>query len=319
MKEALDAAATAALLPFPELVVALRRAVDELARGVIDCPARQVQPLHGGAALLSMVASAGDIAVHKLISVVPDNPARGLPTIAGQLSVVDAVDGGIRLILDGATVTARRTAAVSMLGIETLLGRAPRRVLLVGTGVQALSHARALAALYPGVQLDVAGRSAGSVERFCTELDLRLPAGRMRYGAAGMAAADGAAGGAGGTVDSAVDVVITATTSSEPVYSRPARAGRLLIAVGSFKPSAAEIGAETVRASRLFVDDLHGAQHEAGDLIQAGVDWSRVQGLAAAFGGPALALSEPVLLKTVGCAAWDLAAARVSLARAAAL
>jgi 1-piperideine-2-carboxylate/1-pyrroline-2-carboxylate reductase [NAD(P)H] len=282
--------------------------VEELARGVIACPARQVQPLRGGASLLSMVASAGDVAVHKLISVVPDNPGRGLPTIAGQLSVVDAVDGGIRLILDGATVTERRTAALSMLGIETLLGRAPRRVLLIGTGAQALSHAKALAALYPSVSIDIAGRSTASVERFCMELDALLPgANGPRH-----AAADAAA------PDVAVDVVITATTSSEPVYTLPAQAGRLLIAVGSFKPSAAEIGAQTVLASRVFVDDLHGAQHEAGDLIQAGVDWTQVAGLSAAFGGPPLAASGPVLLKTVGCAAWDLAAARVALTLAAA-
>jgi len=303
MRESLDSAATAALLPFPALVAALRRAVDELARGVIACPARQVQPLRAGGVLLSMIATAPDIAVHKLVSVVPDNPERGLPTIAGQLSVVDAADGGIRLILDGATVTERRTGALSMLGIETLLGHAPRRVLLVGTGVQALSHAKALAALYPAVAIDVAGRNAASVERFCMELDVLLPgAGGPRYAAADLSA-----------VDEAVDVVITATTSAQPVYSLPARAGRLLIAVGSFKPSAAEIGAETVRASRVFVDDLHGARHEAGDLLQAGVDWERVQGLSAALTGPPLAAAEPVLLKTVGCAAWDLAAARVAL------
>jgi len=308
MKETLQAAATAALLPFPELVSALRDAMRELAQGRISCPPRLVQPLQGGASLLSMVASAQDIAVHKLISVVPENPRRGLPTIAGQLSVADAFDGGIRLLLDGATVTERRTAAVSMLGIATLLGRAPQRVLLVGTGVQALSHAKALAALYPGVRLDVAGRSADSVEAFRTELKVLLPgAGAPRHAAADLSA-----------VADEVDVVITATTSSVPVYALPARAGRLLIAVGSFKPAAAEIAADTVRASRLFVDDAEGARHEAGDLLQAGVDWNAVQGLHAAFDGATPALSEPVLLKTVGCAAWDLAAARVALAQSAA-
>ncbi|HEY1149722.1 MAG TPA: delta(1)-pyrroline-2-carboxylate reductase family protein [Pseudoduganella sp.] len=306
MKESLDPAATAALLPFPALVAALRRAVDELARGAIACPPRQVQPLHNGASLLSMVAGGEDVAVHKLISVVPDNPGRGLPTISGQLSVVDAVDGAIRLILDGATVTERRTAALSMLGVETLLGRAPRRVLLVGTGVQALSHAKALAALYPGVLLDIAGRSAQSVARFCMELGVLMPyANRPRY-----APADAR------NPHEETDLVITATTSSEPVYTQPARAGRLLIAVGSFKPHAAEIGAETVRASRILVDDPHGAEHEAGDLIRAGVDCSRLAGLSTALGGAPLAASGPVLLKTVGCAAWDLAAARVALMQA---
>lgn len=303
MRESLDSAATAALLPFPGLVAALVRAVDELARGVIVCPARQIQPLRAGGTLLSMVATAPDIAVHKLVSVVPDNPGRGLPTISGQLSVINATTGDIRMILDGATVTERRTAALSMLAIETLLGRSPRRVLLIGTGVQALNHAKALAALYSNLVIDVLGRTTASAERFCMELNVLLPPSRgLRYAPLEDFA-----------VSDDVDVVITATTSTEPVYTLPARAGRLLIAVGSFKPTAAEIGAETVRASRVFVDDLHGARNEAGDLLQAGVDWNHVQGLSEAVHDVQLAEMAPVLVKTVGCAAWDLAAARVAL------
>lgn len=97
------------------------------------------------------------------------------------------------------------------------------------------------------------------------------------------------------------------------MYRHPARAGRLLIAVGAFTPDAAEIDPVTVRSSRLYVDDPAGAAHEAGDLIQAGADWGGVQGLAAAFAKPAEADAVPVMLKTVGCAAWDLAAARVAV------
>jgi 1-piperideine-2-carboxylate/1-pyrroline-2-carboxylate reductase [NAD(P)H] len=295
MTHTLNAAPTAALLPYPQLVRALRTAVAELAGGAILCPARQVEPLRDGALLLSMIATAHDVAVHKLISVVPGNPARGLPTIAGRVSVVDAVDGTVRLVLDGATVTGRRTAALSMLGIEVLLGRAPRHVLMLGTGTQALNHAQALAELYPGARLSVAARSPASVAAFCAQ----VPGAR-------------AASSAGAEDD--VDLVITCTTSKQPVYHQAARAGRLLIAVGAFKPDAAEIAPAAVRASRIFVDDPHGARHEAGDLLQADVDWAQAQGISAALDGAPMADLEPVLFKTVGCAAWDLAAARVALA-----
>ena len=293
-----DRDATARLLPWPDLVDALRTAVVELADGHIRCPARQVEPLQGGGALLSMLATAPDCAIHKLIAVVPDNPARGLPTIAGQMSVVDGATGALRLVLDGATVTARRTAALSMLGISTLLGRPPRHVLLAGTGTQALYHAQALTALYPQALLGVAGRTAEAAVRFCASLDGidARPALLARP-------------------EPDVDVVITCTTSREPVYTQPAQAGRLIIATGVFHPDAAEIGADTVRASRLYVDDRHGAAHEAGDLIRAGTDWGHVHAIAAAMGHNASADDEAVLFKTVGCAAWDLAAARVALAR----
>ena len=120
------------------------------------------------------------------------------------------------------------------------------------------------------------------------------------------------------TVTDDIDVFIACTTSREPVYREPARADRLLIAVGSFSPAAAEIDAATVRASRLYVDDPVGARDEAGDLIRAGVDWAQVQPLAAALDGGPIPRQSPVLLKTVGSAAWDLAAARVAVRGAAA-
>ncbi|MBW8898860.1 MAG: delta(1)-pyrroline-2-carboxylate reductase family protein, partial [Massilia sp.] len=279
MEPTLNAGESAALLPFDALVAALRLALVELEAGAIACPERQVVPLAGGARLLSMVATAADIAVHKLIAVAPGNPARGLPTILGQLSALDAATGERLIGLDGATVTGRRTAAMSMLGVATLLGRAPRKVLLIGAGSQAQHHADALAALYPQADVRVAGR--GSVGEFCERNRLR--------------AANG--------IDEDTDLVLTCTTSRTPVYREAARAGRLLIALGAFTLDAAEIAPATVRASTVFVDDALGARHEAGDLLQAGLDMAAVPSLARALGQGPLAEQVPVLFKTVGCAA----------------
>ncbi len=108
------------------------------------------------------------------------------------------------------------------------------------------------------------------------------------------------------------DVIITCTTSREPIYSEAARAGRLIVAVGTFSPTAAEIAAATVRASVVYVDDPLNARQEAGDLVCAGVDWAQVRPLSQQLAGgerPRAAM----LFKTVGSAAWDLAAARVAL------
>jgi ornithine cyclodeaminase/alanine dehydrogenase-like protein (mu-crystallin family) len=112
--------------------------------------------------------------------------------------------------------------------------------------------------------------------------------------------------------DDEIDVVISCTTSQEPVYELPAQRGRLIIATGSFTPAAAEIGAATVRGSRIYVDDLDAARVEAGDLIRADIDWQAVQPLAQRLRGGA-APDGAVLFKTVGHAAWDLAAARVAV------
>ncbi len=292
-----DAPGTAELLPYDVLVEALRVAALELASGAIHCPQRQVVAISGGGAVLSMLAAGADLAVHKLVTVVPANRERGLPTIHGQVSVWNLDDGAQLLSLDGATVTGRRTAALSMLGIQALLPHRPRCVWLTGTGAQARHHVEALTELFPEARISVAGRTPGASEKFCS--------GHAHLGATLTPAREAA-------IADDIDVFIACTTSREPVYREPARADRLLVAVGSFSPDAAEIDAATVRGSEVYVDDPEAARHEAGDLIRAGVDWDRVRPLAAALAaaGPPRG---PVLLKTVGNAAWDLAAARVAV------
>ncbi len=291
-----DAAETASLLDFDALTKAIARAALEKDDGLIACPERSVVALSGGATMLSMPAVASDLAIHKLITVAPGNRRSGLPTIQGSMTVFDPVDGRPLLILDGPTVTARRTAAVTMLAIATLAPVGARDVLVIGTGSLAHRHVEALASLHSDWRIRVRGTSAEATARFCDGLRERI--------------ADVAP--AGENADHAI--VITCTTSTTPVYARPARADALIVAVGSFRPTIAEIAPEVVRASEIWVDDLDGARHEAGDLMMADVDWSRVGSLAGLVQrSTPMAGRGPRLFKSVGCAAWDLAAARVAM------
>lgn len=283
---------TRALLPFPALMREIARAAEDMAADRLCAPARQAVPFPGGAVMLSMPATAADVGIHKLVNVAPGNRAHGLPTINGVVSVYDGVTGRLRLLLDGPTVTTRRTAAVSMLAVSRLRPGGVRHAAVFGTGTQAAGHVQALLELHPDARVDVIGHAPGRAEAFVRSFgtDRVRPARE---------------------VDAAADLVITATTSAVPVYDLPARAGRLVIGVGAYRHDLAEIGARTLADSRLFVDDLEGARHEAGDYLQAGVDWSRVRSLASllADGPPGGA----AVFKSVGCAAWDLAAARCAL------
>lgn len=291
-----DAADTAALLDYPALLATLRQAVVEYAAGDIVSPERLVVPLQGGGVMLSMPSSAHDLASHKLVNVCPGNGARGLPTILGQVTAYDAATGEMRFALDGPTVTGRRTAAITALGIHALHGAAPRDILLIGTGKQAANHAEALAAIFPDARLHVRGTRADSAAAFCAAHRAHAPH---------LAPLDGDA------IPDAIDVVVTLTTSRTPVYREAAREGRLVVGVGAFTADAAEIDANTVRGSRLVVDDPAGARHEAGDLIVAQVDWRHVASLADVLNGT-FARGGPLLFKSVGCAAWDLAACRTA-------
>lgn len=293
----LSARQTKNLLPISRLCQALSAAAEEYMAGRICSPERQVLPLQGEGVLLSMPATAHDIGMHKLVNVCPHNTQHGLPTIHGVVSVYDAANGRPLLVLDGPTVTAQRTAAVSMLAIQSLHSRSPQYVALIGTGKQASGHLDALAELFPGIRVDVHGLDLASATEFCRQhaelgLVLQPKAGRI---------AD------------EVGVVIMLTTSKVPVYNEAARADRLLIGVGAFRPDMAELGPLSIAGSQLFSDDPVGARHEAGDLIQAGIDWSTVLSLADAVAGRFDA-DRPRLFKSVGTAAWDLAAARCALA-----
>lgn len=299
-----DAEATARLTPFPALVDALAQASVEAARGEIASPARLVVPLNQEGVMLAMPAAARDLAIHKLVNVCPANRERGIPTIHGHVSVCDPDTGEGLFALDGPTVTGRRTAAVTLLAMRTFLRAAPKAVLLIGTGTQAAYHARALAAIYPEARVLVRGSAPARAEAFCADHGKDMP----------MSADEG------GAIPDFVDAVVALTTSRVPVYDEAARLERLVIGVGAFTPEMAEIGPRTLAGSTLYVDDLAGAPHEAGDFIQAGVDWGRVAGLGdvlAAQGAArpgVLADAAPVVFKSVGCAAWDLAACRVARA-----
>ncbi|WP_287877872.1 bifunctional Delta(1)-pyrroline-2-carboxylate/Delta(1)-piperideine-2-carboxylate reductase [Aquitalea sp.] len=292
----LTAQQTADMLPFKQLCQVLSTAAIEYQAGQIASPERQVLPLAGEGVLLSMPATARDIGMHKLVNVCPANSASQLPTINGIVSVYDAATGLPLLVLDGPTVTARRTAAVSMLAISLLHPAAPTHVSLIGKGKQASGHLEALATLYPGIRVDVHGLNLDSAQAFCQRhaaLNLQLQP-------------------ASGRIAEKSTVVIMLTTSKAPVYNEAARIDRLLIGVGAFKPDMAELGPVSIAGSQLFSDDPAGARHEAGDLIQAGIDWNSVASLADAVAGR-VDPGRPVIFKSVGTAAWDLAAARCAL------
>ncbi|MGB3275316.1 MAG: delta(1)-pyrroline-2-carboxylate reductase family protein, partial [Castellaniella sp.] len=243
-----DAARTAALLPFPALMQEIARAAEDMTAGLLSAPPRQAVPFPNGAVMLSMPATAADVGIHKLVNVAPGNRAHGLPTVNGMVSVYDGDTGRLRLLLDGPTVTTRRTAAVSMLAVSRLQPGGLRHVAVFGTGTQATGHVDAVLELYPDARVDVIGHAPGRAEAFARRFD----AGRVRP-------AD--------RVDPAAGLVITATTSAVPVYDQPARAGRLVIGVGAYREDLAEIGARTLADSHLYVDDPEGARHEAGDYL----------------------------------------------------
>ena len=140
----LNASETALALPYQALAECVRALLQD---DSVRVPARIVQPLQGGGSLFVMPACDAQVAMTKLITFVAGNPAQGLPAIQGDVVVFDPADGQRQVILHGPTVTARRTAAVSLLAAQTLApnpqGRAPGTARWSATAEAAPWHRRA--------------------------------------------------------------------------------------------------------------------------------------------------------------------------------
>jgi 1-piperideine-2-carboxylate/1-pyrroline-2-carboxylate reductase [NAD(P)H] len=299
--EILDANQTADRLPYPELADSIREVALASDSDDLQAPPRLVLPLSEGGVLLVMPASDPELAITKLVTVHPENPERDLPTIQGEVVVMDATTGERLGLLDGSVVTARRTAALSMLAARELAPRPEGPLLVVGAGTQGRAH---LEAFHEGL-----GVSRVFVYSRSPKSAISL-AGHARSLGLEAEEVEGPE-----EVLADVSLVVTATTSSEPVLPKEIPDGIFVAAVGSFEPEAAELPPAMISASQVFVDTMEGAREEAGDLIQAqragAFAWEDATALE-----DALRLSErsdgTIIFKSVGDALWDLAAARVA-------
>ena len=300
MNQLLSAHQTAARLPYETLVAQLR---ELLADASVQVPERLVQALPGGGSLFVMPALDGRIAITKLITFTPGNAGTGRPTIQGDVVVFDIATGERKLILDGPTVTARRTAAVSLLAAQTLAPCKNGPLLILGAGAQGRAHLEAFAQGLPLSQVFIASRSAASAQSLADYAHtLGLQASVV------------------GDPDAALahcPLVVTCTPANQVVLQALPRADAFIAAVGAFTPRMAELSPDLCRhfaAQGKIVVDTPDAVHEAGDLLQAGLDVRAFATLGDVLGnGKARAGAGPVLFKSCGWAGWDLAAARTAL------
>ena len=289
--------ATARALPYPELA-------DEIAALLGDAsvvvPPRIVQPLPGGGSLFVMPATDARVAITKLITFVPGNGARGLPSIQGDIVVFDAATGQRTALLDGPTVTARRTAAVSLLAARLLAPRPDGPLLIVGAGVQGKSHLEAFATGLGVREVRVASRQPSSADALVAHARA-LGLNASRVDDADVALAD-------------CPLVVSTTPAQEVVLRGTPRDDAFVAAVGAFTPRMVEWSPEVCRdiaARGTLVVDTRDADHEAGDLLQAGIDVGALPTLADHLLAPR-PVRGPVFFKSCGWAGWDLAAARLA-------
>ncbi len=304
----LNGAEVAALLPMPECIDLMERALATLARGGAQLPLRTVLRLPGGRGAFGAMPAWLDEPMAlglKAIAVFPGNQAAGLDSHQGLVLLFDPDRGTPTAILDAASITAIRTAAVSGAATRALARPDAGDLAILGSGVQARTHLAAMKAVRTLHRI-----RAWSPNRM--RLDAFVRWAEAAHGVRVEAMPD-----ARRTVEGA-GLVCTVTGSPTPVLEGGWLApGAHVNAVGASLPTSRELDTRAVARSRLYVDRRESALNEAGEFLlarQEGAfgDEHIVGEIGEVFIGRAPGRETPeqvTLFKSLGLAVEDLAAA----------
>lgn len=257
----------ARLLPLDTAMDALEHAVR--VGGVdpeLDNP-RLFSDAPGGEFLL-MPAQGPEYSGLKALTVAPENPAKGLEKIQGVYILFSSDTLAPVALMEGASLTSVRTAAVTVSAIRQLGALAPvddavparPRVLVFGAGNQALSHTRAIAFTYPEADVRIVGRRPERVialiealAEFPETRDLSVRAVESQQIERQIPSAD---------------IVICVTSDTRPLFDGSlVRDGAIVAAAGTHGRDKREVDDTLVGRADLVVEGRNSALRENGNLV----------------------------------------------------
>lgn len=288
-----DDAAVRRLLTMPALLQGMRRALTDLSASRAHQPLRMVMDLPDDRGFLFLKpALIGDSLATKLITLIPSNAERGLPTLMATLVLMDPASGAPLAVMDATWLTELRTAAVSAVAADLLTLPGPKVVAMIGSGALARSHALALRAVRPVGELRVWSRDPANAGRCARDI-----------GGIACGSAEQAVRGA--------DIVCTVTNASEPVVRGEWLApGALVAAIGAPRPGWRELDDAAMR-HLVIADSRHSAEHESGDVMLSGARVAAELGELLAGTKPLPPAGTTIIFKALGQAVEDAVAARI--------
>jgi len=308
----LRAADLAVACPMGQAIEAVAAGFVALSGGQAAVPLRSGVPLEAGGVALTMPAAlAGSPFVSvKVVSVAPASAARGGPLVSALVLLADAATGAPLALLDGTALTALRTGAAGGVAARALARADAATLALFGAGAQARTQLIAAAAVRPLREVRVVARDPSHVAAFIAWA--KEEPGLRGIDLRGASAAEALSG---------ADIVVTATSSREPVFPGVLLpSGVHVTAIGSFTPAMRELDEDALRGARIVVDQREGALAEAGEL--AGRSASEVIEIGEVLSGRApgrRSAADRTIFKSVGNAIQDLVVAARAYERALAL
>ena len=214
-------------------------------------------PAKDDATLLLMPAwTEGNYLGVKIAQVFPSNRDAGLPSLSAIYLLSSAIDGQLLAVMDGEEITARRTAAASVLAAQYLAPKKARRHLMVGTGRLSPYVVEAYAQMFGLESFSLWGRNlercragAAAIEALGIPISVVAPA----------------------ELDKAVtqaDIISCATLSHRPLIKGALlKPGTHVDLIGGFTPAMREADDDVIKKSSIFVDTYQGATQESGDIV----------------------------------------------------
>lgn len=245
------------VLEVKSVIDAVERGFADFSAGRIVMPVRtavRVQDPPGVMLVMPCAMTESKALGTKIVSVFPQNPTRGLPTIPALYALLDYETGMPIAVMDAGLITGLRTAAASAVATKYMAREDAKTLGIFGTGVQGLYHALAIPAVRSIERIVVMGSSPEKSQAFAKSL-------------ASQVAAEVVAGGSVEEV-AGTDIVVTGTTQASPLFSGSLlKPGAHVNNVGSHSMTAREMDTEAVVRSRVVVDSYDACWAESGDIM----------------------------------------------------
>jgi thiomorpholine-carboxylate dehydrogenase len=292
MSRTFSEAEIARVLTYERLIPAMERALAEFSAGEVLQPVRTILTVEEGQAFLGVMPAVTRQAMGaKLVCFYPKNAGTALPTHMATIVLIEPESGRPLACLDGRLITEMRTAAVSAAVTRHVAAETAKVLTLIGSGVQAHAHLEALRHVRRFEEVRVWSRTTEHARALAAATGARV-----------MELEDAVRG---------ADVIVTATSSREPVlrgcWLKP---GAHVNAVGACAPTWRELDDEAMLGGTLIVDSREAALRESGDVIlsRASIFAEAGEVFAGTRRPPPGATT---VFKSLGLAVEDLASARL--------
>ncbi|WP_304178147.1 ornithine cyclodeaminase family protein [Phenylobacterium aquaticum] len=193
----------------------------------------------------------------KLISVFPENFAKGIQSHQGVVVLFDPDTGAVSCVAHAGEVTAIRTAAASAVATDALARPEATRLAILGYGEQAETHLKAIRHVRPIEAVTVWGRSPERAKRFAEHMSAETGIS-VRAALDARSAIEGA------------DIICTVTSAAEPVlFGDWIAPGTHINLVGSSHAGPTEVDHDLVVRSRFIVDSRASVLAAGAEFLKA--------------------------------------------------